>query len=182
MWKEVKFGIYITMTKILLLLFCSMACLASCVDKTAKQTTSNTSNFQVFEISYTNGWTRGFSFLIDSSKVFIASTQKDSIEFGHASDSIFKFIDSTLFVIKNDTTIKTKANNCSDCSLVSLKAIINSDTIRIFQAGNDIDRKILPLVNKLKSFINNPQYTKVSAFNWETQQEVLPPTKPPPPL
>ena len=170
------------MTKPFLLLLCFPFCLNSCTNKISNHPMSNKSNFQVFEISFTNGWTRGFSFLVDTCKIFIASTKADTVQFGLLPDSIFKLIDTTLLVLRNDTTIKSKVSNCSDCSAVSLKAIFTNDTIRIFQAGDDIDKIFMPVISILQAFIGNSHHTEIAALNWDTQSQILPPSVLPPGL
>jgi hypothetical protein len=96
------------------------------------------------------------------------------------SDTIFKLIDTTLLILKNDTTIKTKKSNCEDCSIISIKAIFKNDTIRIFQAGSEINKIFIPIIERLQIFLDSSSHTKISTLNWETQRQILPPPVPPP--
>ena len=57
--------------------------------------------FKKFEISYYNGWTRGFSFFVDTSKIFLASTKPDTLMYGILPDSTFETISSNLLKLKN---------------------------------------------------------------------------------
>jgi hypothetical protein len=162
------------MTKLALFALIVTAFLDSCIDNIQRLPTFKNSKFESFEISYANGWTPGFSLLVDTSKGFIASTKIDSISFGVLPDKILKLIDTTLSMTKMDSTIKTK-NDCSDCSIISIKAIFKKDTIRIFQSGHDIDIRFMPLVKSLETFLDSSHHTTISTLNWETQKGVFPP-------
>ncbi len=111
-------------------------------------------HFNSFEISYTDGWRKHFSFFLDSNKIYFSPGETNMTYYGILPDTIFKTIDSVVFKIRYDTTIKSKNNDCADCSVAAIKIIAKSDTIRISQAG-DIDKIILTCIKFLEDLIDS---------------------------
>jgi hypothetical protein len=131
-------------------------------------------NFKSFEISYTNGWTKGFSLLVDSNKIYFSQQKSDTIYFGILPDTIFKVIDGLVLIIVNDRTLKSKNRGCEDCSVVAIQALIKTDTIRINQSG-DVDEVFWPVINIIQTFIDKGKHQKIrSLFFFETTSSVNP--------
>lgn len=126
------------MLRILLLIFCSTISFLSCKNKRNNSIPSKQAfkSFTRFEITYSNGWTPGFTTLIDSNKIYFSPTNIDSVHYGVLPDSIFQLVDSAALNIQNDTTIKSGELNCDDCSIVAIKVETETDTIRYFKAGS----------------------------------------------
>ncbi|MEO8768538.1 MAG: hypothetical protein ABI402_00580 [Ferruginibacter sp.] len=163
------------MTKTLFSILLLFLFLAGCKNKINKPKIKSTTEFKRFEISYSNGWTRGFAFLVNQDKIFIASNKSDTLQYGLLPDSINFIIDSFISKIKNDTSIKTFDDHCEDCAIVSLNIIFMKDTINVIQHGN-IRPLLLNMVQVIDSFIKL-KHEKIScAFpKFETQQLILPP-------
>jgi len=161
------------MAKLVLTTFFLAIFIWSCVDQT--HSTNATTSFKTFEISYTNGWTRGFSFIVDSNKIYLSPQRFDTTYYGIIPDSVFKIIDTTFSKIRLDTNIKSKDEGCVDCSVLAVKIVASGDTIRINQTG-DLDKVFYPLIELLQSFIRegNHQTIKAAVF-LETQSVVMPP-------
>jgi hypothetical protein len=151
------------------------ACSKAATDKDK----SRSSNFKSLEISYSNGWTKYFSFHIDSDKIFLASPrlESDTIEYGILPDSTFSIIDSTLCELKTDTSGMSYLNRCSDCGIVALKATYKDDTIKkVVTSTNSALEKFLPLINILQQITDNGHYGKIRAqVYFETLEEMIGP-------
>lgn len=145
-----------------------------------KNETAKTSiRFTSFEIGYTNGWTRGISFWVDSNKIFFAPQEFDSVKYGLLPDSIIQLIDTTLLKIISDTAIKSKDDGCVDCSIVALHAVIDDDTISIHQIGG-IDKVFLPVIKTLQYFIDSTSHSTIhSVLFLESQKIAFAPSLPP---
>ena len=135
--------------------------------------------FTTFEIGYTNGWTRGLCFWMDSNKIFFSPQRFDTIKYGLVPDSIIEIIDTVLLKIISDTTIKSKDNGCVDCSILAMQTVVGKDTFTIHQIGN-IDKTFWPLLKTLPNFIDNDEHAKMCAELFlETQKIIFPPPLPP---
>jgi hypothetical protein len=166
----------------------SLLFLTACNDNEPKQEKAiqgSHPRFSSFEISYTGGWDRGFSFLADSNKIFFSPSPNPAdflssfVKYGLMPDSICRLIDSTLLLIKNDTSGRSKIITCDDCSIVFIKTITAKDTIDFFQSG-DINPGIMRMVSQLEYFIDSSKHTAVNALMLlETARELRPP---PPPI
>jgi hypothetical protein len=145
-----------------------------------KNETAKTSiRFTSFEIGYTNGWTRGISFWVDSNKIFLAPQMLDTVKYGLLPDSIIQLIDTTLFKIIADTTIKSKDGGCVDCSIIGIHAVIGDDTISIHQVGN-IDKVFLPLIKTLQYFLDSTNHSTIHSVLFLESQKIAfaPPLSP----
>ena len=138
-------------------------------------TKNTTPNFTSFEISYSNGWTKGFSIFIDSNKIFFSPHQWDTVYYGTLPDTISNMIDTAFLKILNDKSIKSKNEKCADCSILAIKIIANNDTLRIIQT-NDLEKFFYPLINNLQKFIDSSKHQYIHAFiRLETESIVSPP-------
>jgi hypothetical protein len=160
------------MTRHLLAFVVLTFCVCSCSDNYKKLVPSP--KFKTFEISYTNGWTKGFSFIVDSNKIYFSPKKLDSMFYGILPDSIFNLIDNIFLKIKSDTTIKSKDQGCVDCSIISIQVVAKEDTICINQTG-DLDKIFLSVIRSLQTFLDNGrlQPTRATIF-LETQKSVSP--------
>ena len=141
------------MTKFLLLAFCSTIATFSCKNKQSTFSLSKhtAKSFIRFEMTYSNGWTPGFTTLIDSNRIYFSPIKSDSVHYGLLPDSIFQLVDSVAVIIQNDTTIKSGELNCDDCTIVAIKVETGKDTIRYFKAGS-IHPKLGKAVAMLAAF------------------------------
>ena len=130
--------------------------LTACTSKQKKSINKKEeSHFSYFELSYKGDWFGGFSFLVDTNKIFffpstLPQISGDKIKYGILPDSLFQAIDSTITQIRTLQSLNPDSTYCFDCSEVSIKAILNSDTIRLYQAGI-INDTIWNLIEKLMS-------------------------------
>jgi hypothetical protein len=144
-----------------------------CSDKPL--TAKHNPTFKSFEVSYTNGWTRGFSFIVDTNKIFFSPQRLDTIYYGILPDTICKMLDTTFLKIHNNQNIKSKDEGCMDCSVLSIKIISNGDTTRINQIG-DLDNIFYPLIKSLQTFIDSNKHQTIQAvIQLETRLVVAPP-------
>ena len=128
-----------------------------------KQIVSNSATFTSFEISYTNGWGKGFSFIFDSNKIFFSPQHWDTTYYGILPDTIFNLLDTTFLRIRNDDNIKSKDGGCVDCSVLAIKIISGGDTTRINQTGY-LDNLFSPVIKSLQRFIDSSEHNKIQAI------------------
>ncbi len=167
------------MRKLSLLMCLFTALIYGCADQS--KTTNQTNRFESFEISYTDGWIKRFSFLVDSSKTYLAPTRWDSAYSGTLPDTIFALLDSTYRRILCDSSIKSIDPDCYDCSVVAIQIVIQNDTIRIYQEG-DISKEFRPIIKSLQTFLDSGSHQKIkSDIFLETRSMTMPPPPPPPP-
>jgi hypothetical protein len=160
------------MTRIVCTIFLATL-IYGCSDKTA--IVKNSPTFKSFEISYTNGWTRGFSFIVDTNKIYFSPQRWDITYYGILPDTIFKMLDTTFFKIRSDQNIKSKDEGCVDCSVLAIKIISNGDTTRINQVG-DLDNIFYPLIKSLQKFIDSSKHQTIQAMVLlDTKSIVTPP-------
>jgi hypothetical protein len=133
--------------------------------------------FRTFEMSYTNGWAKDFSFFVDSNKIFFSPYNIDSTYYGVLPDSIFSLIDSFVFNLSDDTTMKSNDNTCFDCSVVAIQIVTKIDTTRINQTRN-IDKAIWIIVNSLQSFIDNGKHNKINSLTFLETRNIIKPLPP----
>ena len=105
--------------------------------------------FNELEICYKKGWGGGFCFSIDSAGQYIAKKDWDTVYYGMMPETMLQSIDSVAAQIMPAT--RSKPFDCSDCSVIAVQVLRNSDSIRFVQEGM-IDRFLLPLIEKLDSF------------------------------
>lgn len=155
-----------------LLLFC-------CTDKREEAKTPR--RFTSFEIGYSNGWTTGISFLVDSNKIFFSPQKSNLVKYGVVPDSIFLVIEAAFQKTVADTTIKSRDRSCEDCSEFVLQAIIGHDTINIHQRGQ-IDSTFTSLVKTIQNFTESTSHPiiRIQLF-LESQKIAFPPPLPPVP-
>jgi hypothetical protein len=165
------------MEKVTTGLLCIIIFVCACSHK--KKAVSPLIKFTSFEISYTNGWTKGVCFRVDSNKIFLAPQSYDSVKYALLPDSTLRLIDTTLSWIVSDTTIKSKDDGCVDCPIVALQSVIGSDTISIRQVGN-IHKIFWPVIRAVQYFIDNVHHSTIRAALFLRTQEMAFP--PPPPL
>lgn len=158
--------------QLIIIIFLLYSCSDHAKTVTSKKVTS-------FEIGYSNGWTTGISFCVDSNEVFFAPQKFDSVKYGLLPDSIFRLIKSTLLKVISDTTIKSKDDDCVDCSVLGLQAIIGQDTIRIHQVGK-IDSVFIPLIKSIQNFVDSTNHPIIHAVLFlESQKIAFSPPVPP---
>jgi len=151
--------------------------ISACSDK--KKLGNTSTKFTTFEIGYTNGWTKGFSFWVDSNKIFLSPHKFDTIKYGLLPDSLMLLIDTTLLKILSDTSIKSKDDGCVDCSIFAMQTIIGKDTIIIHQIGN-INKVFWPVIKTIERFVDSVNHATMRATLFlESQRIVLPPPLPP---
>jgi hypothetical protein len=139
-------------------------------------------SFTSFEMSFRGGWVGGFSFRVDSNKVFIAPSiwaqLLDSVGYGLLPDSICNLIDTGLFKIRNDKSIASTKNLCDDCDQVSIRAVDGNDSIKLFQMGK-ISEPVYKLIDGLHQFLKAKKYNYYNMFtSLETAREIAPPLPP----
>jgi hypothetical protein len=163
------------MTRFLLLLFCSNIAFCGCKNKhdTSSSPKHASKSFISFEITYSNGWTPGFTTLIDSNNIYFSPINSDSVHYGLLPDSIFQLVDSAALNIQNDTTIKSGELNCNDCTIVAIKVETGFDTIKYFKAGS-IHPKLGKAVAILAAF-NRSLFSKIipSKLPFETRLDAV---------
>jgi hypothetical protein len=163
------------MKRFLLLIFCSTTAFFSCKNKqnTFSSSKHPDKSFISFEITYSNGWTPGFTTLIDSNKIYFSPINSDSLHYGVLPDSIFQLVDSAAFIIQNDTTIKSGELNCDDCTIVAIKVETGRDTIKYFKAGS-IHPKLGKAVAILAAF-NRSLFGRIipSKLQFETRLDAV---------
>lgn len=137
----------------------------------------NSPTFRSFEISYTNGWTKGFSFIVDTNKIFFSPQKQDTTYYGILPDTIFKIFDTIFQEIRSDQSIKSKDEGCVDCSVLAVKIISNGDTTRIIQIG-DLDNVFYPLIKSLQKFIDSSKHQTIPGVVWPDTKSIV---APPPP-
>ena len=145
---------------------------------TQKHYDSYTSQFKSFEISFNSGWNKGFSFLVDSNKIYFSKQRSDTVCYGILPDSIFRLIDSVFIKVQLNNLVVSKGSQCIDCPVVAIQAIKNNDTIRIHQYGGDISQVFYPLVNSLHFFLDHSKHQKIRSFLFfetENVTSALPP-------
>jgi len=138
-----------------------------------------TTTFKSFEVSYTNGWTKGFSLFVDSNKIYLLPQRWDTTYFGILPDTIFRIIDTTFLKIQSDKQIKSKDGGCVDCPILALKIISKGDTIRINQIGK-LDSIFYPLIKSLQTFVDKSRHQSIRSVVWLDTKFIVSP--PPPPV
>jgi hypothetical protein len=131
-------------------------------------------SFKSFEISFTDGWKKEFSFFVDTNKIYFSPVRSNKTYYGILPDSIFKILDSCFLRIHNDTAIKSTHEVGEDVSILSLKIVTNSDTIFINQT-NDINKVFFPVIKAIQKFIDSDKRSIIhSDIFLETQAFVRP--------
>ena len=163
------------MKRFLILLFYSTIAFCSCKDKhDASNAQKHASqSFIRFEMTYSNGWTPGFTTLIDSNRIYFSPINSDSVHYGLLPDSIFQLVDSAALNIQSDTTIKSGQLNCDDCTIVAIKVETGKDTIRYFKAGS-IHPKLGKAVAMLAAFNQSLFANKIpSKLQFDTRLDAV---------
>ena len=140
--------------------------------------------FSNFEISYRGGWSGGFCFRVDSNRIYFCPATypngiDDIVKYGLLPDSIFQHISSIYLQMQTDSSIQSGYNYCDDCPVAAIQAIMQQDTIRLFQVG-EISTPLWKLINQLQLFIDSAAHNQVRALMIpETAARMA---KPPPPI
>jgi hypothetical protein len=125
-------------------------------------------------MSYTNGWTRSFSFIVDSNKIYLSPYKIDTTCYGILPDTLFYLIDTFVQKVVTDTSIRTTKEKCFDCDVVAIQIVTKKDTINISQAGN-IDKNIWSIINSLRTFSDSGRHQKKHSITFlETRNIVIP--------
>ncbi len=149
--------------------FLTLIC--SCSDKVP---VANSPAFKSFEISYSNGWTKSFSFIVDSNKIYFSPQRGDTAYYGSLPDTVLKVFETTFLKI-SDQTIQSKDAGCVDCSVVAIKIVSNGDTTRIQQLGG-LDHIFYPLIRTVQRFLDSSKHQTIQAVvRLETKSIVTPP-------
>jgi hypothetical protein len=133
---------------------------------------NNSPAFKSFEISYTDGWIKGFSFLADSNKIYFSPRRFDTTYYGILPDAIFKMLDTAFLRIRNNQAVKSKDEGCVDCSVLAIKIISSSDTIRINQTGY-LDKIFNPLIKTLQKFIDSSKHQSIRSVLWLDTKSIV---------
>jgi len=151
-----------------------MFILLSCKDYDSNQQSVKKDDFfHRFEISYSNGWTPGFTFLVDSTRVFFSPKTTDTVYYGVVPDSLMSAIQTTISSIQNDSSIKSNKINCSDCPLMSMEAVAKGKVIKLFQAG-EIAPAVGKLIAQLKQFLQKSNLHFIpSTMIFETKYDAV---------
>jgi hypothetical protein len=145
--------------------------LFSCGYKTTQSKTSH--GFTSFEVSSVKGYHNEFSFLVDSNKLYF-SPEGIKLRYGKLPDTMYNFIDSSLFAIQNNTTIKTKGEYCNGCSAVSIKVVANGDT-NLFTQKGEVSIEVEKLVTKLQEFVYQSEHNIINSVGfWQTESAIMP--------
>lgn len=147
------------MNKVLLPLAFLLIVLFGCTQKQKpKKPPVKKASFEYFEISYTGRWIGRLSFRVDSNRIFFSPAQYDTVEYGILPDSIFRTIDTTVSLIRSDTTIRSINEPCSDCDLLAINIKVDNDTIEIVQ-HDQISKPLREVVKQLEFFMDKSKYT-----------------------
>ncbi len=144
----------------------------NCTDKSTSVNSSIA--FKSFEISYTNGWSSGFSILVDTNKIYFSPQLSDFSYYGILPDTIFDLLDTTFLKIRSDSNIKSKDSGCVDCPSLAIQIISNDDTLRIKQTGS-FDKIFYPVIKSLRNFIESSKHQKIHGiFLLDTRSVITP--------
>ena len=164
------------LNKLLVLLSLSFA-LNACSTKDNNRNRSLVKNeFASFEMSYTDGWKTSFGFFLDSNKVFLASTEFDSIHYGILPDSLYIQLNRLAKEIKNKS-VKFHDVDCQDCEMISIRMTISNDTVNIVQTKS-IDSQLVGIARPIDSFLRRHSQKIHSHLNLPTQSFGVPPPIP----
>ena len=172
-WKTTQFLQMIRITFFILLL---ANALLSCSDQAPIQ--NGITNFKIFEIAYSNGWSSGFSFRADTNKIYFAPGRADTAYYGLLPVEIVNLLDTTVSKISSDINIKSNDIDCLDCASLAICIVSNGDTIRIKQSG-DIDPLFEPIIDSLQNFIVNGEHQRIQALLMLEAKSILLPPPPP---
>ena len=146
--------------------------ICNCSDKV--QSAKVLTDFQYFEISFSDGWAKRFSFTVDSNKIYFSPQQSYITYYGILPDTIYQIINTTVLRVRSDSTIKSKDKGCVDCPVIAVKIVSKNDTIRISQAG-DLSNIFFSLLKSLETFINSGRHQSIqSVLLLETKSIVTP--------
>lgn len=138
--------------------------------------------FTFFELAYSNGWTNGPVFRVDSTGIFFFPLTTEMLQYGLLPDSIVKQIDKTLTKAAQDSSIKSSDKKCEDCASIAVIARVGDRDIRIIQSDK-IDTGLLLIVSAFNKFLQTEKQKTIDAtFIPETQRIVWPAPSPPRPL
>ena len=164
------------MTRQSALLLLLVLALCSCVNTQTKRTAEP--NYEVFEVSYTNGWTSNFSVLTDSNRFYIAPGPGDTTFYGLLPIEIVNLLNTTVSELRTASKIKSRNEDCTDCAALAIRVVAEGDTMRINQYGS-IDSLFYPLVESLLNHIENGDHQRLRALVLlETHAVVVPPSPP----
>lgn len=135
--------------------------------------------FQSFEISYTDGWTKTFSLLVDTNRIYLSPHKWDTAYYGILPDTIYKLFEATFLEIEGSKSVRSKNGGCVDCPLLAIKIIAHGDTLRIRQTGR-LDSLFHPLISRLQTFLDSSKHQTTEAILLLETQSVV--TPPPPPI
>jgi len=162
--------------KLLLFTLSLAMVIAGCSDEFKNQW--RPSEFTSFEISYTDGWTKRFSFFVDSNKIYFSPQQPDTVYYGLLPGELFKLIDTCISNMHADTAIHSKLDSCMDCSMVAVKLVSNGKTTRVNQTGN-VDKLLLRVIDSLNKFVDENKHQKIHSVMFLETQEFINPLPPP---
>ncbi len=157
----------------------SLLMIYGCVNnqKQAVEPKVRKASFDYFELSYFNGSGVSLSFRVDSNRIFFLPTHWDSLKYGILPDSIFYSIDTTVYLLQNNTITKSINKFCHDCPSLALNVKTGQDTIKVFQDGR-IDKRLWKVVKQLEFFADSVGHNYTSAFmRLETMEKLIPITK-----
>lgn len=162
-------------------LFLSTILFCSCSDNKAIRKTP-IYNFTTYELSFFDGWSKRFSFSIDTSKVYLTAYKGDTLRYGILPDSVFEIINKNAFLLFNDKPTTNKNKECNDCSEISILATFKNDTVRLLQKGDISDRVFFPVVEAINNYLETSRSSwKLNPFPqllFETIDSILPPVPP----
>ena len=133
-------------------------------------------------MSFFDGWSKRFSFSLDTSKVYLAAYKADTLRYGILPDSVFEVINKNALVLFTDKTITNKNKECNDCSEISILATFKNDTVRLLQKGDISDRVFFPVVEAINNYLetsrSNWKLNRFPQLLFETIDSILPPLPP----
>ncbi len=162
------------MTRIRVSFFIVLVLFGGCASE--MQQAEISSNIGMFEMSYTNGWGKNFSCVVDSNKIYLIAVKPDTIYYGILPDSIFVLLDSCFLKIKANSHIRSHDSGCVDCSIVAVKFVSKKkgDTIHINQTG-DINTNFQPVIYAMQNLIERGVHSRINSTMFlETQRIILP--------
>jgi hypothetical protein len=155
-----------------------------CSNCNSKKQVEATPGFSYFELSYHTQWgAKGLSFFTDSNGIFILpqflqTVEGNNVTYGLLPDSIYQTIDTIAREIKNYRSQDPDSLYCHDCDEISVMIVTNTDTARVYQAGN-VSPRLYKLVEMMESLKKTKGFHRFSVayFFMETQKDVIRPPK-----
>ncbi|WP_395060494.1 hypothetical protein, partial [Flavobacterium sp.] len=92
----------------------------------------NNVDFKQFEISHTDGWKRSYSFVVFKDRFFEFNENSGERKGGKLNKNDFESLLLELSKLEN-SNLKSKTENCIDCSKTSINIDRNNKSFKIIQ-------------------------------------------------